>query len=272
MAQPPKPPLQLPSAEWVPINEALERIKQQPGTLLTGDLHQDLKDGRLQAARQYLILRATDRDGTHLYVAYKEEFVSLKELVSPDRSKATIYETVEDARRTVRIKQFAEAVGPSLSFEPLEISELCEKSYWETVPLVERKNEDGKWTCHIYKSHGFERFSEGFFYVRRAEIDLHYPEPRRPHAAERPEAKAPELLPPDRRGRIRVHDWHSISGEIARRCIDPETGRVRVPENESTLVGDVLVWCGEQYGKEPALSEMSEAVRRICGALRSVQK
>src|SRR5262249_14169292 len=123
MAHQPKPPLQLPSAEWVPINDALERIKQQPGTLVTGDLHQDLKDGRLHAARQYIILRATDRDGTYLYLAYKEEFDRPEELVSPDRSKATAFVTVENARKAVRIKEFAEAVGPSLSFKPLEIRE-----------------------------------------------------------------------------------------------------------------------------------------------------
>src|SRR5215510_3712466 len=93
----PKPPLQLPSAEWSPINEALERIKLQPGTLLTGDLHQDLKDGRLQAARQYIVLRATDHDGTHLYFvgARKEGFVS------PDMNEAAVCDTGEAAREGV---------------------------------------------------------------------------------------------------------------------------------------------------------------------------
>ena len=146
MARRPKPPLQLPSAEWTPINEALERIKLQPGTLLTGDLHQDLKDGRLQAARQYIVLLATDRDGTHLYFVgarKNDEFIK-EEFVSPDRSKAAVCLTVEEAREAARtFKGLAKDFGLSLAFEPLEIRELCERSYWETVTLKERrKHED----------------------------------------------------------------------------------------------------------------------------------
>jgi hypothetical protein len=170
MAQDPK--LQLPSAKWGPIDQGLQRIKDQPGTLLTGDLHQDLKDGRLKAARRYIVLRATDRNGTDLFFlrTRKEEFVS------PDRSKAAIFDTVEGARKAARglLKQFAERLGLSLSFEPQEICEVCERSYWETVTLEERKS-DRKWTCHIYKGNPFQQFFQGFFYLHLAELDKHYP-------------------------------------------------------------------------------------------------
>jgi hypothetical protein len=69
-----------------------------------------------------------------------------------------------------------------------------------------------------------------------------------------------------------THDWFSICAEIARHCIDPKTGRVEVPKRESKLAKDVLAWCQEQGWQEPAVSEMREAVKRICAALRTTQK
>jgi hypothetical protein len=81
------------------------------------------------------------------------------------------------------------------------------------------------------------------------------------------------LKPPQRRrGPVVTHDWFSICGEIARRCIDPKTARVRVPNKGSSLVRDMLEWCEEQGWAKPARSEMSEAVRRVCEALRAAQK
>jgi hypothetical protein len=82
-----------------------------------------------------------------------------------------------------------------------------------------------------------------------------------------------DVRPPQRRrGPVLKHDWHTIAGEIACRCIDPETGRVAVPEKESALVFAMRKWCEEQGWVAPAPSEMSEAVRRVCAALRNVQK
>jgi hypothetical protein len=81
------------------------------------------------------------------------------------------------------------------------------------------------------------------------------------------------MAPPQRRrGPVTTHDWHSIDGEIARRCIDPKTGRVRVPKKGSSIVGDMLKWCEDQGLAAPARSEMSEAVRRICAALKLAEK
>jgi hypothetical protein len=78
--------------------------------------------------------------------------------------------------------------------------------------------------------------------------------------------------PPRRRGPVVTHDWFSICGEIARRCIDPKTGRVRVPKKGSSLVRDMRKWCEDQGWAEPARSEMSEAVRRVCAALKPAEK
>jgi hypothetical protein len=110
------------------------------------------------------------------------------------------------------------------------------------------------------------------YFVRRAELDKHYPPlTPTPRASVEPD-NDPLRPPPRRRGPTTTHDWHSIDGEIARRCIDPKSGRVKVPKNESALARDMLTWCQERGWEEPADSAMREAVRCVCAALRSVQK
>lgn len=90
-----------------------------------------------------------------------------------------------------------------------------------------------------------------------------------------PAARRPETvqLPQRRRGPPpKLDQWFPICGEIARRCIDPKTGRLRVPKNESALARDVLQWCEDRDLGQPAESDMREAVRRVCAALRPAQK
>ena len=81
-----------------------------------------------------------------------------------------------------------------------------------------------------------------------------------------------EAPPPRPRGSPRTHDWFSICGEIARRCVNPANGRVAVPEKENALVNEMLVWLDDQNLARPAASEMAEAVRRVCAPLREVQR
>jgi len=69
-----------------------------------------------------------------------------------------------------------------------------------------------------------------------------------------------------------THDWFGICAEIARRCIDPRSSRVKVPKRENKLAEEVCKWCEEQGWEQPAVSEMREAVKRVCAALRSTQK
>jgi hypothetical protein len=111
----------------------------------------------------------------------------------------------------------------------------------------------------------------GYPFVRRVDRDKLYPIPATPTmtaATQSDDSRPPER----RRGPLTTHDWHSIDGEIARRCIDPKTSRVAVPKKESALVADMRTWCKEQGWAAPATSEMSEAVRRVCAPLRTVQK
>jgi hypothetical protein len=113
------------------------------------------------------------------------------------------------------------------------------------------------------------------FFVRTADLDKHYPVASAaspPDVVQPPPRPVGTQPPPRRRGPATTKDWHSIDGEIARRCIDPKTGRVRVPKNESALARDVLQWLEDQGLGQPADSEMREAVRRVCAALRTVQK
>jgi hypothetical protein len=104
------------------------------------------------------------------------------------------------------------------------------------------------------------------FFVRRADLDKHYP------VGTTPVASRPVEPSQRRRGPATTHDWHSIDGEIARRCIDTKTGRVRVPKNETALAHRVLQWLEDQDLGQPAESEMREAVKRVCAALRTAQK
>jgi hypothetical protein len=107
------------------------------------------------------------------------------------------------------------------------------------------------------------------FFVRTADLNKYCSPANRSSDVVRP---PPNQAPPRRRGPAATYDWFAICGEIARRCVDPKTGRVRVPENESQLARYVLQWCEDQDLGQPADSEMRKAVRRMCAALRTVQK
>jgi hypothetical protein len=89
-----------------------------------------------------------------------------------------------------------------------------------------------------------------------------------------PAAKTDDSMqpPPRRRGPPVTDDWFTICGEIARRCIDPKSGRVRIPKNQTELVEDILQWCQDEHDREPAKSSLHEAVRRVCAALAKAQK
>jgi len=93
-----------------------------------------------------------------------------------------------------------------------------------------------------------------------------------------PEPSSPEIdriledLPRRPVGRPLKHDWQAIHAEIARRCIDPKTGRVKVPKSDRKLTQDMLKWCQDNNKEEPAESEMRDAVRAVSTALRPLQK
>ena len=104
-----------------------------------------------------------------------------------------------------------------------------------------------------------------YFSVRRADLHKHYPIAATP--------RSDDTRPPERRrGPILKHEWHAIDGEIARRCINPKTRLLEIPKSERKLAADMLEWCQEKYEKEPAESEMRDAVKAICAALRAVYK
>jgi hypothetical protein len=111
------------------------------------------------------------------------------------------------------------------------------------------------------------------FFVRTTDLDKHYPPAvRRPDPVQPPPQPDLAQPPPRRRGPATTHDWFRICGEIAHRCVDPKTGRVRVPKSERKLATAVLQWLSDRDIGQPAESEMREAVKQVCAALRAVQK
>lgn len=115
----------------------------------------------------------------------------------------------------------------------------------------------------------FDRADAAFF-VWRPKFEKIWPGV----AASAPARSSPagiEAPPPRPRGSPRTHDWFSICGEIARRCVNPANGRVEVPK-QNALVNEMLIWLDDQNLARPAASEMAEAVRRVCAPLREVQR
>jgi hypothetical protein len=110
------------------------------------------------------------------------------------------------------------------------------------------------------------------FLVRRVDVER---EERRA-ADERKKQTTAVSPPPGKepnrtlRRRETKHPWFEICGEIARCCIDPKTQRVEVPTNETKLGEAILQWCSDTLEREPAESEVREAVRIICAALRKI--
>jgi hypothetical protein len=79
-----------------------------------------------------------------------------------------------------------------------------------------------------------------------------------------------DVKPRERPGPPTTHKWFAICGEIARRCIDPQTRRLVIPNSENKLAEAVLGWCYEQTDRRPAESEMRKAVKEVLAALRNV--
>ena len=82
--------------------------------------------------------------------------------------------------------------------------------------------------------------------------------------------QAEDVRPRKRPGPPTTYDWLAICGEIARRCIDPQTRRVVIPNSENKLAEAVTGWYYERTGRMAAESEMRKAVKEICAGLRKV--
>jgi hypothetical protein len=77
-----------------------------------------------------------------------------------------------------------------------------------------------------------------YFFVRRSDLDTYYA-PTTPAQAVAEQRKLA--------GRPTKYDWHKIDGEIARRCIDPKTKKLKIPKRQSKLVTDVSEWCDQEF-------------------------
>jgi hypothetical protein len=98
-----------------------------------------------------------------------------------------------------------------------------------------------------------------YFFVRRAALDQLYPEAPATHASPKP--------PRRRTGPVFKHDWHTIDGEIARRCHD-KSGRLSIPKDENKLAEAVGDWLADEGRNVPSPSDLREAVKLVLAALR----
>jgi hypothetical protein len=209
-------PAPLDWSQWVPLQEALFRIRDTVGSLKLAvhELNEDLLTGRLKSA-----LRQISCDGEEPWRLLKSS---------------------DWRQRRVRYEDGLKIELPSDRYANV--------------------------TCI-----GDASLQGHYYIVRRADLDKHYPiaATSTMTAAHRSDDTRP---PERRRGPTLKHEWHAIDGEIARRCINPKTRLLQIPKNERKLAEDVLEWCQENYQKEPVQSEMRDAVKAICAALRAVYK
>jgi hypothetical protein len=95
-------------------------------------------------------------------------------------------------------------------------------------------------------------------FIQRAEFDMLC-------SSAKQSAQAEAGAPKGRPGRPTKYDWHTICGEIAARCIDPKTQRLKIPKNQSKLAAEVLL---SYKNGGPSMTEMQEAVRLVLAVLR----
>jgi len=157
---------------------------------------------------------------------------------------------------------------------PDQDREIVPLSFWDKYeficdPVIE-KLRVCKREAHILTPVGLAGEDPAFF-VWKPKFEKIWPA----LAASAPARSSPagiEAPPPRRRGPATTHDWMSICGEIAARCINPRDGRLVVPVKDSAIVASMRIRFLDKNLAVPATTEMSEAVRRVCAPLREVQR
>jgi hypothetical protein len=235
VAKPKRLPLRDP--RWVPIQKIIRELRRAIGAdgLVAYDLRQALLAGRLRAKRRLLMRRRI------------AEYASIVSVGPASHAGAP---TTIQSRQT-----FPDVL-------PRHVEEPVPREFWQDVTIrVTAERLEIIWNT----AHRSPRVAVPQFYLWQPDVMKIWP-------AITPGEKDNQAPSPRNAGRPRVYEWHAIDGEIARRCIDPKTGRLRVPANERKLSRDVLEWCGDKIAREPTESEMRKAVKAVCAALRSAQK
>jgi hypothetical protein len=196
MTHEPKPPLQLSSTEWIPIDNALQCIRLHAETLAIHYLQRDVQDGRYPVARHGFVLRATDHDGdANLFFRGQ---TTVEGLVSREESEAFVFDTIEAANKAALRLNWLDEWRRQLSFEPKEICELCERSYLQTITLTESKNG----TCRVYMGSR----PQGRFYVGLAEFERCYPAAGQHDEKQAPPPQKPEHSQKTERSRALIRE------------------------------------------------------------------
>jgi hypothetical protein len=198
------------------------------------------------------------------------EWVPMKEAWL--RVHAALSENMRLTQRDLKEHLLAKRLAGAARVIAPDESERCiifEPTFWGPVELP-----------YAYLVSGFQKHAgEGeawHFFVRRAELDKHYPIAATPTATATTTVghRSDDMRPPRRRPGPPpdTERWWGICAEIALRCIDPKTGRVNVPESENKLAEDVLDWLVENEQGQPSASQMRDAVKYVCAALRPLQR
>ena len=194
-------------AVWASLDEAFTHIKTclGSGSLALHDLLQDMRESRLSSAMRTFVT--------------KEEQIS-----------GLWYEV--DSRGTVACLANRDLAGKEEWF-----GFLTPEFWWEAA----LREESG--SIRVATADPFLAQRPIQVFIRRAHLDRCYPKPVALEPAAPATVRLDDVKPPERRrGPVLKHDWHAIDAEIARRCIDPKTGRVQVPKSENKLADNVLDW------------------------------
>jgi hypothetical protein len=175
---------------------------------------------------------------------YRRQQTGDRELAARD-----VTEAMADGRLPCMRRRIGTNPGPDRELVPRDFWNVWELQSWSDALLVARRGPGG-----VRRLRGYA------FFVWEPRLKEIWP------ADSERSADDWRLPPPRRRGPATTHDWFAICAEIARRCIDPKTGRVRVPKSERRLARAMLDF------RETAESEMRVAVKAVCAALRTVQK
>jgi hypothetical protein len=195
--------------------------------------------------------------------------------LTPEAAKGAISEPYRGGRLRMRATRLEYRARPDLRLAPGEKPPLNPPIVTPNCPLPVPSAGDFYWQHWDWgRSNASHHDPETKSLFRYEQIEVHPGDVSACLSDNAAPVPKPDDMrpPPRRRGPVVTHDWFSICAEIARRCVNPDTGRVRVTSNEAELARAVLLWCDETYDREPADSEMREAVKRVCAALRQVQK
>jgi hypothetical protein len=148
-------------------------------------------------------------------------------------------------------------VGAALIIAPGGIERrILARKFWEPVRI------GYAWSVAGWGEH-YREGEEWYFFVRRRELDQHYPAQQAPDCLvgkgrdEEQELQAEPQSTPERRkpGRRPKHDWQVP--------VAFEVGRIVGQEGRQPTAPEMLQWCGNKWDWQPDLRQMQRLLRAL---------